>query len=185
MAANALYPSPQASDGFLITPSDTLNIKDDPNNYRRVESVFLHNIAAGATVRVMPAGKPLPHGFTLTGSSGTANINVNGRDYLATFNSSLPQTASDFVSSHAAALAALGITVTQMVGTALLVFTGVQAANLTITNASGNLNGTTLSRVPLTVFIEQGDVFPLAVSRVYASTPTPPAGLVGLFGGSR
>ncbi len=38
---------------------------------------------------------------TLTGASGTGNITINGVDYLATFNSSLTQTATDFVASHA------------------------------------------------------------------------------------
>tara|TARA_R110002167_G_scaffold305358_1_gene509497 strand:- start:4782 stop:6089 length:1308 start_codon:yes stop_codon:yes gene_type:complete len=43
---------------------------------------------------------------TLTGTSGTSNITINGVAYLATFNSSLTQTAADFVTSHASTIAA-------------------------------------------------------------------------------
>jgi hypothetical protein len=32
----------------------------------------------------------------------------------------------------------------------------------------------------VTIYIPQGDRFPLAVSQVFATTPTPPSGLVGL-----
>ena len=40
----------------------------------------------------------------LSGSLGSANINLDGIDYLATFNTSLYQTAVDFVTTHEAAL---------------------------------------------------------------------------------
>jgi hypothetical protein len=81
-------------DGFAITPSDTVNIKDDPNNLVGAENVFVHNVAAGAAVRVMPAAQSVPVGYTLTGTSGTANITINGVAYLATFSSSLSTTAT-------------------------------------------------------------------------------------------
>jgi len=57
---------------------------------------------------------------TLTGSSGTCNIAVNGVNYLATYNSSITQTDLDFITSHAAALLLRGIVVT---GTTTLIFT--------------------------------------------------------------
>jgi uncharacterized protein YfiM (DUF2279 family) len=51
--------------------------------------------------------------ITLTGTGGTANITIAGVNYLATFNTDLTTTASDFVTSHAAAiLAATGQVVT-------------------------------------------------------------------------
>jgi hypothetical protein len=170
----------QPTDGFVIIPSDSVDIINDVNNVEGAPHVFLHNPAASATVRVMPAGHKGAQGFTLTGTSGTANINVNGTNYLATFNTSLSQTATDFVTTHAAAiLVNHGVTVTKA-GTADLRFK--TATTLTITNATGNLAGNALAPVPLTVYIPQGTVFPLAVRRVYATTPTPPAGLMGLFG---
>ena len=87
----------QAVKGFAITPSDTVDIKDDTANTEDVAFVYLHNVAASATCRVLPAGDK----------------------------NAVP--------------------------------------------------------VPLTVYLTQGQVFPLAVRRVYATTPTPPAGLIGLY----
>lgn len=43
---------------------------------------------------------------TLTGTGGTANIVVDGVEYLATFDTDLTTTASNFVTAHAAALLA-------------------------------------------------------------------------------
>lgn len=80
---------------------------------------------------------------TLTGTSGTANINVNGVDYLATFNTSLTQTAADFVTSHATALAARGIVVTSSTADVILTaaIAGTPFAAPTITNVTTNLAG--------------------------------------------
>lgn len=80
---------------------------------------------------------------TLTGTSGTANIAIAGTNYLATFNSTLTQTATDFVTTHAAAiLTAHGITVTANTG--VLKFKGdtMNFPTITITNATGDLAGT-------------------------------------------
>lgn len=84
---------------------------------------------------------------TLTGTAGTANITVNGVDYLATFATDLTTTAANFVTSHAATIAARehGIVVTS--STTTVIFTaGVEGRPQTIsnpTNVSGNLAGTT------------------------------------------
>lgn len=79
---------------------------------------------------------------TLTGTSGTANINVDGVNYLATFATSLAVTASDFVTAHTAALATAGILVSSNGDT--LRFSGLISAitGTTITNATTNLAGT-------------------------------------------
>ena len=84
---------------------------------------------------------------TLTGTAGTANITVNGVAYLATFNTSLTQTALDFVTSHAATIAARehGIVVTSS-GADVIFTAGVAGRPQTISaavNVSGNLAGTT------------------------------------------
>lgn len=80
---------------------------------------------------------------TLTGSSGTANLTINSVDYLATFNTSLTITNTDFITTHAADLLAVGIVVTSSV--ADLIFTadvaGTPFANTAIANVSGNLAG--------------------------------------------
>jgi hypothetical protein len=82
---------------------------------------------------------------TLTGTSGTANINIGGTNYLATFNTDLTTTGSDFVTASAATiLAAKGVVVTAALG--VLTFKanigGVSFVTPTIINATGNLAGT-------------------------------------------
>lgn len=81
---------------------------------------------------------------TLTGTSGTCNVNVMGVNYLATYTGgSITNTDAAFISSHGAALALRGITVT---GTTTLVFTAAVAgepfAAITVSAAvSGDLTG--------------------------------------------
>jgi len=86
--------------------------------------------------------------LTLTGTSGTANININGTNYLATYNTSLTQTAANFVTAHQATLFALGI---QVFANAGVLRFGKQSdlaggstvlALITITTLTGNLSGT-------------------------------------------
>lgn len=165
------------TQGFAITPSDTVDIKDDIANLSSVPAVFVHNVATGATVRVMPAGVNPPAGFTLTGSSGTANITVSGIAYLVTYTSSLSTSATNFVNSWAATLAGRGITVSA--NGARLVFTGAVGGGVAIANVSGDLSGTALAATPITIFIPQGGTSEIAVKRVYNTTPAPPAGLIG------
>jgi hypothetical protein len=93
-----VFPALQATHAFLVTASDTVDVKDDSANPDDASFVFLHNIAAGATVRVLPAGQ------------GSA---------------------------------------------------------------------------PVTVYIAQGQTLPLAVRRVYATTPAPPAGLLAFYSKGR
>lgn len=171
------------NDGFAVTPSDTVDIKDDPANHNKVSSVFLHNVAAGATVRVMPAAQRDQTDVTLTGTSGTANININGTNYLATFSSTLTVTATNFVATHKAALKALNISVVSN-GTQLR-FTGANPSVFAIANVSGDLAGTEYSATPVTIYIPQGGTSMMAVRRVYATTPTAPVGMIGFHGGNK
>lgn len=82
--------------------------------------------------------------ITIAGTSGTANVNIAGINYLATFGDNLDDTASDFVTSHAAAiLAATGLVVTA--GTASIILTGEASdfpEGVAAANVSGNLAGT-------------------------------------------
>lgn len=81
---------------------------------------------------------------TLTGTSGTANINVGGVNYLATFATDLATTATNFDTTHSAAiLAAEGLTVTA--AGAVITFSGNLEGfpAISIANASGTLAGTT------------------------------------------
>jgi hypothetical protein len=98
-----VFPAIQATHAYLITSSDTLDVKDDAANPDDATSVFLHNPAAGATVRVLPAGL----------APGAADANA------------------------------------------------------------------------VTIYIAQGATFPLACRRVYATSPVPPSGLLGLYSKQR
>jgi len=81
---------------------------------------------------------------TLTGTSGTANIAVAGTNYLATFDTTLTETAEDFVDTHAATILSAKSIVVTSVGAKLVFKALTQGAyfTLTSTNASGNLDGT-------------------------------------------
>ena len=79
---------------------------------------------------------------TLTGTSGTANIVVGGTNYLATFTTNLTTSAANFVTSHAATLLALGITVTANTGVLTFVAATATFPTITVANVSGDLAGT-------------------------------------------
>lgn len=177
----SVYPSLQANAGFPITASDTVDIKDDAGNKEEVPAVYVHNRSAGGEVRVMPAAQNVPPAITLTGTSGTANILVQGTNYLATFDTSLTLTATNFVTTHRAALQARGYDVTSNGAEVRFKSTGA----VSIANVSGDLSGTVLTRSPITIYIPQGGTSEMLVSRVYASSPTPPTNLTAYYGGQR
>jgi len=81
--------------------------------------------------------------MTLSGTSGTANIPINGVDYLATFATSLTITAQNFVTAHAATIAARfgKCVVTAGAGT-IIVEAGYPGMNVLVgaaVNVSGDL----------------------------------------------
>lgn len=85
--------------------------------------------------------------ITLSGTTGTANINVNGVNYLATFTTNLFTTAQNWVTANQAALLLLGINVFALGSGAdgRIRFsrnTNLILDTITITNVSGTLNGT-------------------------------------------
>lgn len=82
---------------------------------------------------------------TLTGTSGTANITVGGVNYLATFTTNLTTSANNFVTSHSAALLALGITVTANSGALTFVAATETFPTIARTNVSGDLSATIAS----------------------------------------
>lgn len=73
--------------------------------------------------------------ITLTGASGSANVNVGGTNYLATFNTNLTTTAADFVTLHKAALLDKNVKVTS------------NGAVLTFANVGGALPGISITTV--------------------------------------
>ena len=88
---------------------------------------------------------------TMTGTSGTANVTINGVAYLATFNTDLTTTAADFVSAHAATiLARYGKCVVTSSGAGIIVTAGIPGLNTTVAvaNVSGNLAGSVANTTP-------------------------------------
>lgn len=81
---------------------------------------------------------------TLTGTSGTANVTINGTAYLATFDTDLTTTAANFVTAHAATiLARYGRVVVTSSGADVIVTSGIPglAVTVAVANVSGNLAG--------------------------------------------
>jgi len=83
----------------------------------------------------------------LTGTDGTANVIIDGTSYLATFNSDLTTTASDFVTTHAAAiLAAHNIEATSSgIIISLKALVEEDYFTLTVANASLSLDAASVS----------------------------------------
>jgi hypothetical protein len=79
---------------------------------------------------------------TLVGTSGTSNITVGGVNYLVTFTTNLNTSATNFVTSHAAALLALGITVTANTGVLTFVAETATFPTITQSTVSGDLRST-------------------------------------------
>lgn len=107
------------------------------NNYviQDVSAILLSTEYAGTNGK---SSRPV----TLTGTSGTANITVGGVNYLATFTTNLTTSANNFVTSHAAALLALGITVTANTGVLTFVAATETFPTIARTNVSGDLSAT-------------------------------------------
>lgn len=85
----------------------------------------------------------LEQSVTLTGTSGTANILVNGVAYLATFDTNLTTTAANFVTARAAAiLLATGAVVTSASGVIKFVAASDSFPVISVVNATTNLAGT-------------------------------------------
>jgi len=100
------------------------------------------------TITLKPSGIS-NRALTLTGTSGTANINVDGDNYLATFATSLTVTATNFVATNGATLLAAGITVTAVAGVLTFKATDAIVAGITITNATTDLAGTLAAAVTI------------------------------------
>lgn len=80
---------------------------------------------------------------TLTGTGGTANVVVNGVEYLATFATDLTTTANNFVTAHAAdILEATGAVVTAALGVITFADLAEGFPVVTVANVTTNLAGT-------------------------------------------
>jgi len=94
-------------------------------------------IVAGA-----PTGEASAN-VTLAGTSGTANVNIAGVDYLATFNTDLATTASDFVTAHASAiLLASGAVITAVGDDIVVTDNAVGFPAILVEGITGDLDAT-------------------------------------------
>lgn len=143
--------------GGLYSPSGTAD--DDYNDYKgfwpriiddftsatipAAQLVDLNVVSTYQTVAAVAGAKS----STLTGTSGTANITINGVAYLATFTTSLTVSAANFVTSHAATiLARHGACVVTSSGAVITVTSGLPGMNVLVSapvNVTGDLAGST------------------------------------------
>jgi len=97
---------------------------------------------------------------TLTGTSGTSNVTINGTAYLATFATSLTITAANFVTAYAAIIAArhYGHVLTSS-GAGLILTAGVEGVAHSMSasvNVSGDLAGNAVATTPNTLPADLG-----------------------------
>lgn len=89
---------------------------------------------------------------TLTGTSGTCNVVVNGTAYLATFATDLTTTAANWVTAHGATiLARYGAVTVSASGAAITVTSGIAGLAVTVTVSAaltGNLSGSVANTTP-------------------------------------
>ena len=84
--------------------------------------------------------------LTFTGTSGTANVDVVATLFLATFNTDLDTTASDFVTLHKAGFLAVGVILLYNGGATIRLCSSEANCNsLSIANVTGDLNGTRIN----------------------------------------
>jgi len=94
------------------------------------------------TITIAQGGVATQTLVTLTGTDGTANINVAGVDYLTTFTTNLTTSAANFVTTHATALAEVGVVVTSNAAVLTFVEEDENPVAITVTNATDSLDGT-------------------------------------------
>ncbi len=137
-AHEVLVPGPVVYSGYDVGDAYTGNQKQF-GGYNLVGDITGSAVAQVETV-------------TLTGTVGTADVTMGGLTKLATFDSDLATTHAAFVSDHAAAYAAVGITLT---GTTTLIFTatvaGVPFTPGTVVGVFTDLVGTVAHTTPNSV----------------------------------
>lgn len=109
----------------------------------------LQGVYPNYEVEIAPSEETLTAAtITFTGTSGTANVNIGGVDYLATFASDLSTTSANFVTAHASAVAtATGGTLTLVANKPVFTVDTDDYVTVTVTNATTNLAGTVATAV--------------------------------------
>lgn len=160
----------QAFMGDILKETSTSDATLDPD-YKEYDG-FWTRVIADFKNAVIPAAQrvTLNNGAvkqvgttTLTGTSGTGNITINGTAYLATFDTDLTTTAANFVTSHAATIEArqYGHVLTSS-GADVILTSGVEGVAFSMSdcvNVSGNLAGsnvvTTANVLPADLAVDE------------------------------
>jgi len=138
---------------YATTKTFELTVADDDCGNARlaeIQSAYPNLTIAVKTENSVNSARTI----TLTGTGGTANINIGGTNYLATFATNLTTTANNFVTTHGANITtATGGTVTASAGVITYTDATVGFPTITITNATTNLAGNlgTVTVVPQNV----------------------------------
>ena len=103
---------------------------------------------------------------TLVGTSGTADITINGVVYLATFSNTLTETAVNFVALHKAALGLVGINISSAVAVITLTHKRAHIATSRVAATAANVSGDLTPTVAGTFIpdFNVGRVFQLSIS---------------------
>jgi hypothetical protein len=148
---------------FASTESYTIQLADNPGGGSRLSE--LQEAYPTLTIEGGEATGAATQNLTLSGESGTANINVANVDYLATFDTNLTVTASNFITQHSAAiLADTGAVVTSNGAVIKFSDNAEGFPVVEISNATSNLNGT-LGAIDFVTTTAEG-----GCQRVYSTT---------------
>jgi hypothetical protein len=152
------------SGGFYTGTADV-----DYNAYKGLWQIIFENASATPTADQIQAfdydasAVAQVQTVTFTGTSGTANVTVDGVNYLATFDTDLDTTAANFVTLHASALLNRKLLLENQPTGDDARFTstipGRPFSTITITNVSGDLAGsvaaTTANTAPVALTEDQ------------------------------
>jgi hypothetical protein len=123
----------------VVEEQYSIIVPDDSCGNSRVDEID-GNYATTVTVAQAAASSV---DLTITGTSGTATVSIDGYDYLMTFDTDLTTTAANFVTAHAVDIAANNeIVVTSAVDVLTFVGADSQWVLPTIVNTTTDLDGT-------------------------------------------
>lgn len=130
----------------LIPCCDTTTIA----SFERILNPWLTSTSA-----LNVAGPTHRYAATLTGTSGTATVTVNGVAFTATFATSLTVTATNFVTANKQKLQSMGISTTSS-GAVITFRPHNGVGTVTVANATGDLAGTVATTVNAPLNIPTG-----------------------------
>lgn len=127
---------------FAQAQTYTITLGDDEcgeNRLAELQAAYPDLTIAIATAPTSNSSRTI----TITGTSGTANINIGGTNYLATYATSPTVTATNFMTTHQAAIqTATGGTLTRTGAVITLTDATTGFPAITATNATGDLSAT-------------------------------------------